>query len=80
MTWDERAKQAAQARSFDTPKRGAAVARRVDAIKAKHRGPRGTWGWTEPRTLTDADWDALQVEPITGYRWDRTQGGDRDSD
>ena len=78
MTWDERAKQAAQARSFDTPKRSAAVARRVDAIKAKHRGPRGTWGWAEPRPLTDADWDALQVSPITGDRWDRTPGGDCD--
>jgi len=78
MTWDERAKQAAQARSFDTPKRGAAVARRVDAIKASHPRCRCGAAWGRCQPLTAADWDALQVSHITGDRWDRTQGGDCD--
>jgi hypothetical protein len=66
MTWDKRAKQAAKARTFETPKRGAAVAARVDAIQANH-ARHDDWGWktVTPGSvpLTDSDWDALHGVP-----------------
>ena len=76
MTWDQRAKRGARSRTFDTPTKEAAVAARVDAIKASH-AKHPDWGWQTvtpgPVPLTDADWDALQVTPITGDVCNRTQ-------
>jgi hypothetical protein len=67
MTWDKRAKRTAKVRTFDTPTRGAAVAARVDAIKAKHPGCKCGAPWDATcHVLTDEAWDALAVPPITG--------------
>jgi len=80
MTWDKRAITNASTRTFRTPHKAAPVIERVRAIQQHHKAAKcrcgATWGTCHP--LTAEDYDALQVEPITGDRWDRTQGGDRD--